>query len=483
MLDFDKISNISILCIGDIMLDKFVYGKVSRISPEAPVPVFQYKSTKEMLGGCGNVVANLATLGCKTKFIGIVGNDLGGRKISSLLPSVNSHSHVLKLDNYSTIIKTRFIAGNNHILRVDNEKELPIIKELLPKYKSILEKAVKNVDIVLLSDYKKGLFTKETTPMIIDICKKYNKKVIVDPKGNEFSKYNGVDFVKPNLKEFREATGMEIKVSDINFEDEILKGAKKIFDLGIKNILLTLSEHGMIYISSQNPQKIVKLPTQAKEVFDVSGAGDTTIAVFTLAFALGLSTLDAMKWANSAAGIVVGKVGTACVTKKELDNILNPQKHEQKKILSSLEAKNVADLLKSQNKIVGFTNGCFDILHLGHINSFKEAKKYCDCLIVGINTDASVKRLKGSSRPWQDEKTRSEIVASLDAVDYVVLFDDDTALPLIQTIKPNVIAKQGYEIQNWPEAQFVNSYGGKAVVLPELKGVSTTNFLEKIKGL
>src|SRR5574344_2085876 len=207
VLKKENLENVNVLCIGDIMLDKFIYGAVNRISPEAPVQVFEYKSEKEMLGGCGNVVANLATLGCKTNFIGIVGNDLGGRKISSLLHSVNSHSHVLKLDNYSTIIKTRFIARNNHILRVDNEKELPIIKELLPKYKSILEKAVKNVDIVLLSDYKKGLFTKETTPMIIDICKKYGKKVIVDPKGNDFSKYNGMDFVKPKLKEFSESKG------------------------------------------------------------------------------------------------------------------------------------------------------------------------------------------------------------------------------------------------------------------------------------
>ncbi len=485
-----KISDVKILCIGDIMLDKFIYGKVNRISPEAPVQVLNLKNTKEMLGGCGNVVANLASLGCQTDYIGIVGNDANGRKISKLLKSADCHFHLLKLDDYSTIVKSRFIAGNNHILRVDEEEKLPIMQNLLPQYQRILERAVKNVDIVLLSDYNKGLFTNETTQLIINTCKKYGKKVIVDPKGKDYTKYSGATFVKPNLKEFQEATGIEINpLNQKDYSEKIKLGAKKLFnECNIENIMVTMSEHGILYISSSEPEKITWLPTEAREVFDVSGAGDTTIAVFTLALALGLDTIDAMKWANLAAGIVVGKVGTACVSLAELEkairnNSLSDNSEHSSKIVTLENAKNIVEDLKLKGKVIGFTNGCFDIMHLGHLHSFAEAKKNCDCLIVGINSDKSVKRLKGDSRPLQDEITRSSLVAALMYVDYVVLFDDDTALPLIQELKPDVIAKEGYEIENWPEAQLVVSYGGKAITLPRLEGYSTTNFVNKLKEL
>lgn len=485
---FENIQNITILCIGDIMLDKFVYGKVNRISPEAPVQILNLKDSKEMLGGCGNVVANLATLGCKTHYVGIVGNDEAGRKIGKLLKKVGSHSHLLKLNNYPTIVKTRFIAGNNHILRLDEEEKLPIIKSLLPKYERIIRRAIKNVDIVILSDYNKGIFTSETAPLIINICKQYGKKIIVDPKGKDYTKYSGATFVKPNLKEFSEATGIELSPSDTDFDNKIKAGAKKLFEqCNIENLLVTMSEYGIMHISAQTPDKILKLPTQAQEVFDVSGAGDTTIAVFTLSLALGLSVEEAMKMANIAAGIVVGKVGTACVSTEELKNAITRGKLPNNfthlnKIVSIEQAKKIIQDLKSKNKIIGFTNGCFDIIHLGHLNSFAQAKKNCDYLFVGINTDSSIKRLKGDSRPYQDETTRSNIVASLDYVDYVILFDEDTALPLVKQLKPDVIAKEGYTIENWPEAQFVENYGGKAITLPRLEGFSTTEFINKLKG-
>lgn len=486
--NIDRIKDITILCIGDIMLDRFVYGNVNRISPEAPVQILNLKNSKEMLGGCGNVVANLSTLGCKTDYIGIVGNDEAGRKISKLLKKVGSHSHLLKLDDYSTIVKTRFIAGNNHILRLDEEEKLPIIRNLLPKYEKIIRRAVKKSDIVILSDYNKGVFTFDTTQLIIRICKQYGKKVIVDPKGNDYSKYSGATFVKPNLKEFSVATGLDLFPTDKDFDEKIQIGAKGLFEkCNIENLLVTMSEHGIMHISSKAPNNIVKLPTEAKEVFDVSGAGDTTIAVFTLSLALGLNTIEAMKMANIAAGIVVGKVGTACVSINEFKKAINQEKIPNNfthlnKIISLEYAKDLVQNLQSKGKIVGFTNGCFDLLHLGHLNSFAQAKKHCDYLIVGINTDSSIKRLKGSSRPYQDEITRSNIVAALDYVDYVVLFDDDTALPLVEAIKPNVIAKEGYAIDNWPEAQFVESYGGKAITLPRLEGVSTTDFIKKLRG-
>jgi len=469
------------------MLDKFIYGKVSRISPEAPVQILNLNDTKEMLGGCGNVIANLASLGCKANYLGIVGNDTNGQKIATLLKKCNSHYKLLKLDDYSTIIKSRFIAGNNHILRVDEERKLPLIKNLLPRYERILRKVVKNADIVLLSDYNKGTFTPESTQMIIKLCKEFNKKVIIDPKGNDYSKYTGADFVKPNLKEFIEATGVEVSPTDSDFDTKIKNGAQKLFNsCNIKNLLITMSEHGILHISKENTNNITKLPTEAKEVFDVSGAGDTTIATFSLAIALGLSTEEAMNWANLAAGIVVGKVGTACISQEELKTALEKNQKTNyyshlSKIVTKEDLATIIEKHKSNNKIIGFTNGCFDIMHLGHLNSFAEAKKHCDILVVGVNTDKSIKRYKGENRPLQDEETRSNLVAALGYVDYVVLFDEDTALPLVKTIKPNIIAKEGYTITNWTEAQYVESYGGKAVILPRLEGFSTTEFIKRLK--
>lgn len=487
MDNLDNFSNITILCIGDIMLDRFVYGKVDRISPEAPVQVLNPQKIKVMLGGCGNVVANLSTLGCKTNYFGIVGNDQNGREIARQLKACGCNYKLLKLDDYSTIVKTRFIAGNNHILRLDEETKLPFIKKLMPKYERILRKAIQSSDIVLLSDYNKGIFTKESTQMIINLCLEYGKKVVIDPKGKNYSKYNGATYVKPNLKEFQEATGLEISPLDNDFDEKILKGAKKLFEQNnIENVVVTLSEHGILYVNSKEPDKVVKLPTKAKEVFDVSGAGDTTIAVFTLALALGLTNLEAMEWANIAAGIVVAKVGTACIMLNELKEAIEQNKStspfiHSKKIITKDQAHNLVSDLKLKNKVIGFTNGCFDLMHLGHLHSFAEAKKLCDVLIVGINSDASIKKLKGESRPLQDQVTRSNLLAALVYVDYVVIFDDSTALPLIEAIKPNVIAKEGYALDKWPEAQYVISYGGKAVTLPRLEGYSTTNFLTNLK--
>lgn len=480
-------SNITILCIGDIMLDRFVYGKVDRISPEAPVQVLTPSKIKVMLGGCGNVVANLASLGCKTNYFGIVGNDANGREIARQLKACGCNYKLLKLDDYSTIVKTRFIAGNNHILRLDEEAKLPFVKRLLPKYERILRKAIQASDIVLLSDYNKGVFTKESTQMIINLCKEYDKKVVIDPKGKNYSKYNGATYVKPNLKEFQEATGLEISPLDKDFNEKITKGAKKLFEQNsIENVVVTLSEHGILYVDSQSPDKVVKLPTKAKEVFDVSGAGDTTIAVFTLAIALGLTNIEAMDWANIAAGIVVAKVGTACILPQELKDAIIEYKSKTsfthlKKIITKDQAIAITNDLKLKNKVIGFTNGCFDLMHLGHLHSFAEAKKYCDVLIVGINSDASIKKIKGESRPLQDQITRSNILAALEYVDYVIIFEDFTALPLIEAIKPDVIAKEGYTLDKWPEAQYVVNYGGQAVTLPRLEEYSTTNFLKNIK--
>lgn len=485
----NQLNKPKILVIGDIMLDRFIYGKVERISPEAPVPIFLVNHEKEMLGGAGNVVANLASLGCQVVYVGIVGNDHYGSKLATLLSEIKAHYHLLKIKNYATIVKTRLISDKNHLVRVDQEEKLPIVKEQLSRFQRILTQVIRNVDIVLLSDYNKGVLTSDTVPMIIEICKQHNKRILIDPKGKDYSKYAGATFIKPNLKELTDATGLVYQPKDPEFDSQLKKGAKILFDkYKIPNLLVTLSEYGMAFMSSKTPDDLIKIPTDAKEVCDVSGAGDTSLALIGAAIGADVPIQDAMKLANLASGIVVGKLGTATVTLDELQEALtykepkNNAWHQKNKILSSAQASKIAHQAHLHHKIVGFTNGCFDLLHFGHLHSLMEAKKHCDLLFVGLNSDASVKRYEGESRPIQDEKTRALLLASLEYVDYVVVFDEDTALPLIKAIKPDIIAKEGYAIDKWPEAQAVIAYGGKAITLPKINGYSTSALVSKMKG-
>ncbi|MCZ4064444.1 D-glycero-beta-D-manno-heptose-7-phosphate kinase [Oxalobacter aliiformigenes] len=484
----NRFPNVRALVIGDIMLDTFVYGEVDRISPEAPVPVFKYRQKTEMLGGAGNVAANLAALGCITTFIGIVGNDSTGRKIASLLNKAGTKCHLLKLNGYPTIIKTRFVAKTNHLLRMDNEEVLPVITALLPRIKKILNRAISAADIVLVSDYNKGLLTHETTPIVIDICNKLHKKVIIDPKGHDYSKYAGATLVKPNLKEFSEATGKKYYPLSPNFQPEIIKEAKHLFEqYKIENLVITLSEHGMLHIPSEHPNVVEKISAQVKEVCDVSGAGDTALASLGASLGAGASISDAMKLANIAAGIVVGKLGTSTLSYDELKKSLMVQEREnhhinpENKIVTLEQAEYLVKKLKSRGKIIGFTNGCFDCCHLGHLSSLLQARKYCDVLFVAINSDLSIKRLKGNDRPVQDEKTRSMLIASLEYVDYVLIFNDDTPLAIIEKLRPDILAKEGYRIDEWPEATFASHYGAKIITLDRVKGYSTTNLIEKMK--
>ena len=485
----ENFRQVQALCIGDIMLDRFIYGSVERISPEAPVPIFKLKREKRMLGGAGNVVANMAALGCQVTFIGIVGKDETGKKLASLLRKSQAHSHLLKLENYPTIVKTRLIAGSNHLLRADQEEILPIVEELLPKFEKILVQAIKNVNVVVLSDYNKGLLTPITTQLIIKVCKKYNKPVIVDPKGSDYSKYSGATMVKPNLKEFSEATGVKYNPQEKNFIPKIKENAQQLFNrFQIQNLLVTLSEYGMLFLPSDEKEDCFQIPTEAREVFDVSGAGDTSLATIGACLGAGVPIKDAIKLANLASGIVVGKLGTATVSAEELKSAI-PQKEpsdqgwqQKKKIITLEQAKNIVEKVKSEGKTIGFTNGCFDCCHLGHLNSFMQTKNLCDVLIVAMNSDSSVKRYKGENRPIQNEKTRSLLLASLEFIDYVIVFEEDSPLHIVEKLKPDVVAKEGYALENWPEGRLAQSYGGKAVILKRIEGYSTSNLVEKMKG-
>ena len=482
----NNFKNLNILCIGDIMLDKFLYGEVERISPEAPVPIFKITKEKSMLGGTGNVIANLSSLGVKTFYIGAAGSDDSSVMLEHFLKQTGCDYSFIKPQGFPTTTKIRMIANNNHLIRADKETFLQMDENLQQELRKKIEAVIQKADIVLVSDYKKGLLTLESTKMIIDVCKKYGKKVLVDPKERDFSKYSGADMVKPNLKEFELVSGKKFDTSAKDFKQKIKSDALDIMKkYSINNLLITLSKDGMIFVSSDSEKEPVHIQAEAKEVFDVSGAGDTSLAVLGASIAAGLKIEDAMKLANLASGIVVGKLGTACVSPMELKSaVINHSSDktlaQASKIISKEEAVEIIKDLKFQNKIIGFTNGCFDVLHLGHIHSFAAAKKECDCLFVGLNSDSSVKHIKGEQFPLQDEKTRAYVVASLEFVDYVVMFDEDTALELVKALNPDVIAKEGLKIDNWPEAKYVLSYGGRAVELERIEDYSTSAVLTKL---
>ena len=319
----NRFFDVHVLCIGDIMLDCFVQGKVERISPEAPVPVFQFVQEKQMLGGAGNVVANLCALGCKTSFIGMVGNDDYGEQVASLLESLNTAFYLQKSEIRPTIVKTRFIAGNNHILRFDKEKNIPLTsseeENLLTQLKPEIEKS----DIVLLSDYAKGVLSEHVTKKIIQICQKINCKILIDPKGTDYSKYTGSFLIKPNRKELEQASGRILDSSSPNFLQEVGNAARQVLNkFSIQNMIVTLSEKGMLYVPQDSSKEQIYLSTYAREVFDVSGAGDTSLATLGAALAVGADIRDAMELANTASGIVVGKLGTATVSADEIKKSL-----------------------------------------------------------------------------------------------------------------------------------------------------------------
>lgn len=486
----DNFRNVKILCAGDIMLDHYIYGDVRRISPEAPVPVFEYKTRESMLGGCGNVVDNLRAAGCQVKAFCLVGEDAAGRQIRSLLNAAAPGSVALDTPGYTSIEKTRIVADHNHLLRIDHEDRRFDDSAIAVALESHFPRLVAWADLVLLSDYAKGLLNKERCERIIRICGQYKRMVIVDPKGSDYRKYAGATLIKPNLKEFMAASNVECFPDAPDFDKRLLMGATRIFGMGVEHLIVTLSQHGMAYISAEKPDTVIRLPTAAKEVYDVSGAGDTSLAILGASIAAGASMSEAMKLANLASGIAVGKIGTSTVSPDELLEAvtLNSTKadsawRQKVKIITKNHAGALAESCRQKNLKVVFTNGCFDLLHPGHLKSLMTAKALGDILMVGLNTDASIKKLKGPDRPAQDEKARSLLLASLEFVDYIIMFNDETAMPLVRAIKPDIIAKEGYAIKDWPEARFVEAYGGRAVALPTVEGYSTTKIIRQIREL
>ncbi|SCA56382.1 Bifunctional protein HldE (Includes: D-beta-D-heptose 7-phosphate kinase; D-beta-D-heptose 1-phosphate adenylyltransferase) [Candidatus Terasakiella magnetica] len=471
--------SVEILCVGDIMLDRFVYGSVERISPEAPIPVLKIEREDAMLGGAGNVVRNLLSLGAEARFCGLVGEDEAGRTIAGLLNEDDHCCANLLLDkNRPTSMKTRFMASNQQMLRTDHETVAPLSQNLQDDLLLDVAESLGNAKVMVLSDYGKGVLESETPTHLINLAKKAGIPVIVDPKGIDYSKYRGATLVTPNRKELSEASRM--KCGD---DASIVAAARHIIETcGIENVLATRSQDGMTLVTRGGD--VVHLPTQAREVFDVSGAGDTVVASLALALAHGASLSDGAKLANVAAGIVVAKIGTASVYSEELIEALHHQDLSQAeaKIVQKAPAKDRITRWQTQGKTVGFTNGCFDLLHPGHISLLKQSASQCDKLIVGLNSDASVKRLKGDERPLQNEMARATVLSSLACVDMVVIFDEDTPLELLSHLLPDVLVKGAdYTIDQVVGADLIQQNGGRVFLANLEDGFSTTNTVNKLK--
>jgi D-beta-D-heptose 7-phosphate kinase/D-beta-D-heptose 1-phosphate adenosyltransferase len=460
-----------VLCVGDVMLDRFVYGDVDRISPEAPIPVLRVRRETAMLGGAGNVVRNLVALGCAPHFLAVVGDDMPGREVTRL---VGEHGEVDPLmvvePDRQTTIKTRFIGGTQQLLRADHETQCALSNGSRERLLAEASALIGKVGVLVLSDYGKGVLGGGLTQSLIAAARAAKKPVIVDPKGSDYTVYRGATLVTPNRKELFEATGRPV-----GSDEEITAAARQLIDLcGIENVLATRSQDGMSLISAT---EAVHLPAEAREVFDVSGAGDTVVAALAAALTVGATLVQAAKLANVAAGIVVGKVGTAVAYADDLTAALHHSEvaAAEHKLVSLHSAVEQIERWRHGGKKIGFTNGCFDLLHPGHVSLLDQAKAQCDRLVVGLNSDASVKRLKGESRPVQSESSRGTVLASLAAVDLVVIFEEDTPLELIKALRPDVLVKGAdYRVDQVVGGDLVTGWGGRVFLAELQQGHSTT---------
>lgn len=463
-----------ILVIGDLMIDEYLWGTCDRISPEAPVQVVDIKKETKVLGGAGNVISNLVALGSEVSVMSVIGNDEAGHEVKSMLDKQGVKSFLVEQSGRKTSRKTRLMASHSQVVRYDKESKNSISATSAKAIFDKLQEKITSYDTILLSDYNKGVLTRELLEKVISYANKYNKKVLVDPKGNDFSKYKGAYLLTPNKKEAQIASGIQIEN-----DDSLRKALEKLkADASLGVSLITLSENGIAILD--NDEVIIK-PTVAREVYDVTGAGDTVLASLGFALSLGCDIQNSVEFANLAAGVVVGKIGSATAT---LDEIEEYQASLHKSsielhIKSKDEIEKISSRLKNQGKKVVFTNGCFDILHRGHVSYLNVAKSFGDVLILGLNSDASVKRLKGEDRPINNEEDRAYILSALECIDYVVIFDEDTPYELIKVVEPDILVKGA----DYEGKEVVGSDIAKQTKLVEfVDGKSTTKTIEKIQG-
>ena len=468
-----------VLCVGDVMLDRFVYGHVDRISPEAPIPVVKYDHENRMLGGAGNVVRNISSLGGATTFVSVIGKDEIGNEIVALTGEQERvFPYILTDKTRTSTEKTRYIAGSQQLFRADREHAEPLSESMSEQILAVFEDEVAKHKVVVLSDYGKGMMNPDALRRMTEIARENDVAVIIDPKSSNFGLYRGATLVTPNLAEMERAADEKLETVDA-----IEKAAKRLMQMHkISNMLITRGAGGMVLISENDAP--YEIDARAREVFDVSGAGDTVVATLAVAMAGGCSIKDAAFLANAAGGIVVGKIGTAVVYRTDLKAAIHTLDivTGKRKIFPQDIAADQVDAWQRAGEKVGFTNGCFDIVHSGHLASLNAAKSFCDKLVLAINADKSVKRLKGEERPINGEMDRALLLAELRSVDMVVIFREDTPETLLEKLRPDVLMKgedyQKHEIVGW---EFVESYGGEIKRIPLQEGYSTTNTIQKIR--
>lgn len=470
-LEMPPFQQAKLLVIGDVMLDRYWHGAASRISPEAPVPVVKVGNQEDRPGGAGNVALNIAALGSAATLIGVVGEDDNAKDLESRLTAAGVYCEFLRSEDKPTITKLRVISQHQQLIRLDFENHFEA--EDVADLQALATKLLPNAQALVLSDYAKGAL--QDVAALIELARKQKIPIIVDPKGTDFEKYRGATLITPNFNEF------EAVVGHCANEDELVsKGLKLLADLELQAMLITRGEHGMTLLRPDSEE--LHLPARAREVFDVTGAGDTVISVLAAALAAGDDLAEATAIANLAAGLVVGKLGTAAISGPELRRAILAEQNSGLGVMTAEQLRIAVIDAKAHGEKIVFTNGCFDIIHAGHVGYLTEAKKLGDRLIVAINADDSVTRLKGPGRPINPVERRMAVLDGLEAVDWVVSFSDDTPETLLESLQPDILVKGGdYSLDQVVGGEYVLSYGGEVKALEFLDDCSTSAIVEKMK--
>lgn len=469
-LTMPRYDQAAVLVVGDVMLDRYWHGGTSRISPEAPVPVVRVDQIEDRPGGAANVALNIAALGSRALLVGVTGVDEAADSLSDSLRGVGVETHFQRLDKQPTIVKLRVMSRHQQLLRMDFEEPFDTDSAALARE---VEQLLAGVKVLVLSDYGKGAL--QNHQALIQLARARGIAVLADPKGKDFSIYRGASLITPNLHEFETIVGGCVDEAEL-----VSKGARLMRELELGALLVTRGEHGMTLLRPEHAP--LHLPARAREVFDVTGAGDTVISTLAASIAAGEELPNAVALANLAAGIVVGKLGTATISAPELRRAVQREEGSERGVLSLDQLLIAIEDARAHGERIVFTNGCFDILHAGHVTYLEQARAQGDRLIVAINDDASVSRLKGPGRPINAVDRRMAVLAGLGAVDWVVSFSEDTPERLLKQVQPDVLVKGGdYGVDQVVGADIVQAYGGEVRVLGLVENSSTTAIVEKIR--